>query len=265
MIVALILVAGVCAIDVVTGPEISFSLFYLIPIALIAWFIGRGPALAISIASAIAWFIADALSGQTYSHPAIRYWNATVRLGFFVVVTVLLPVLRALEREKELARVDFLTGAANRRLFYESLQRELERSQRYKRPLTVAFLDIDNFKAVNDRLSHVVGDKVLCAIAIRARSTLRRTDTVARFGGDEFVFLLPETNHEAARIAVGKIQSALLDEMAKHNWPVTFSIGVLTCVRLPKTTDDLMKRVDDLLYSAKNRGKNALEYDLYTG
>jgi GGDEF domain-containing protein len=80
--------------------------------------------------SAIIWFTADALSGDIYSQPIIRFWNAGIRFGFFIVVTLLLPALRSLESEKERARVDYLTGTANRRFFFEVAQSEIDRSQR---------------------------------------------------------------------------------------------------------------------------------------
>ena len=117
MTTGFIFVVAVGVVDFLTGSEIAFSLFYLIPIVLVTWFSGRNLGFPISGTSAIAWFVADALSGQTYSQPAILYWNATVRLGFFVIVTLLLPALKELEREKENARIDYLTGAANRRFF----------------------------------------------------------------------------------------------------------------------------------------------------
>ena len=259
----LLLVVLVALIDVLTGPEISFAVFYIIPIVLVTWFTGRPRGVATSIASALAWFIADTVSGTTFSHPLIRYWNGGTRLALFLMATFLLPLLQTLEREKELARRDYLTGAANRRFFVESLEGELVRSQRYARPFTIAFADIDNFKAVNDRFGHAVGDQLLCAVVSRAAANLRKSDLVARMGGDEFAFFMPETNPEAARTAVHKLQSALLDEMLQKDWPVTFSIGALTCLAMPATTDDLMKRVDALMYSAKNQGKDQVTFDVF--
>ena len=113
-----------------------------------------GFGIVIVVASAITWFAADFLAGQSYSQaPVIRYWNAAIPLGLFVVVTLLFPALKELEHEKEAARIDDLTGAANRRFFFEVAQRELDRSQRYKRPFAIAYIDLDGFKAVNDQLA----------------------------------------------------------------------------------------------------------------
>jgi diguanylate cyclase (GGDEF)-like protein len=258
-------VAGVGIADVVTGSELGFGLFYLIPIALVTWFSGRNPGFAISVIAAITWFIADALGGQSYSQPIVRYWNAAVRLGFFVVVTLLLPALKALEREKEIARIDPLTGIANRRHLFEAAQTELYRSQRYKRPFTIAYIDLDGFKTVNDQSGHRTGDRVLCAVVNRAKSHLRRTDFMARLGGDEFILLLPETDQDAAQIIVPKFQAALLDEMRRNDWPVTFSVGAFTYRDGPIDADELIKRADDLMYSVKKNGKNAIAYAVYAG
>ncbi len=260
-----LLIVLVALIDILTGPEVSFALFYLAPIVLVTWFAGRPLGVATSILSAIAWSIADIMSGTTFSHPLIRYWNTTTRLAFFLMATFFLPLLQALEREKELARRDYLTGAANRLFFVESMHSELIRSQRYDRPFTIVFADIDNFKAVNDRFGHAAGDELLRAVVTRATASLRKSDLVARMGGDEFAFFMPETTPEAAKAAVTKLQSALLDELQQKGWPVTLSIGALTCLAMPATIDDVMKRVDDLMYAAKRQGKNRAAFDVYSG
>lgn len=258
-------IAGVGVADVATGPELAFGLFYLFPIFVVTWFSGRKAGLAISVIAAITWFVADALGGQTYSGPSIRYWNAAVRLGFFAIVTFLLPTIKALEREKEIARIDDLTGTANRRHFFEAAQAELYRSQRYKRPFTIAYIDLDGLKSVNDQFGHRTGDALLCAVVDRAKSHLRRTDLMARLGGDEFILLFPEIGEEAAQMTVPKIQSALLDEMGRNDWQVTFSIGVLTYRDGSIAADELIRRADDLMYSVKRNGKNGIAYAVYTG
>ena len=261
----LIFVLSIGFADFETGSELAFSLFYLIPIVLVTWFAGKKIGLVISISSALTWFAADALTGQAYSQPIIRYWNATVRLGFFIIVTLLLPALKELGRAREMARIDYLTGVANRRFLFEIGQRELDRTQRYKNPFTVAYIDLDGFKTVNDRWGHKVGDKLLCIVVNQAKKYLRKVDTIARLGGDEFILLLPETDQAASQIIVSRIQFALLNEMKRNDWPVTFSIGVLTCRHAQITIDELIKKADELMYSVKKNGKNAVAYEVYTG
>jgi diguanylate cyclase (GGDEF)-like protein len=268
ILIGIACILGIGIIDYLTGYEISFSLFYLFPVCLLTWFASRRFGIATSIASAITWLVADVATGHTYTSPVIFAWNTIIRLGFFIIVTYLLSALKiALEHEKELARIDNLTGAVNGRFFSELLLMEMERIQRNKRPFTIACLDLDNFKSVNDRFGHSMGDKVLWTIVRQARSQLRKMDVVARLGGDEFAFLLPETDQTAAQAAIQRIQTSLLDEMSKNEWSVTFSIGVLTCVRInmPQTSDELLKRADDMMYSVKNTGKNSIRYSIFAG
>ncbi len=258
----LVLITGV--MDWLTGYELSFSLFYLIPISMVSWFSGRGRGLFVSVASACSWFLADMLSGHSYGHPAIAYWNTAIRFGFFLIVALLLAALRAAhQRERDFARVDNLTGAANARAFSEVVNAEIERARRNGRPFTVAYVDLDNFKTVNDRYGHSVGDRLLCEVVREAKARLRKGDTVARLGGDEFAFLLPETDEDSAREAVERTRNGLLGAMRRSGWPVTFSIGVLTCSDMPQTSDDLIRQVDAVMYMVKDHGKNAIRYSVY--
>jgi len=259
-----LLIAAVGFLDFLTGYEIGFSLFYLFPISLVTWFAGRHLGVWASIASAFVWLFADIASGQIYSHVAIYFWNSTIRFGFFIIVTLLLSALRkALEHQTELARTDSLTTASNARFFYELVQLEIDRFQRYKHPFTVVYVDLDNFKTVNDKLGHSEGDKILYVVVTHARGQMRKIDVIARLGGDEFAFLLPETDQFAAQMVLKRIQTALLNQMHSNNWPVTFSIGVVTCLTTPKTIDELMRQADDVMYSVKNEGRNGISYSIY--
>jgi diguanylate cyclase (GGDEF)-like protein len=165
---------------------------------------------------------------------------------------------KALEKEKELARLDTLTGLANRRAFYEALEKERARTHRYGRPLTVAYLDVDDFKRINDSQGHAVGDMVLVTMAQTLRENLRVNDVVARLGGDEFAILLPETDVAAAEVVVRKIQDLLGKEMAAYGWPITFSIGVANFLDPPESLEMMIRTADELMYMAKAAGKNHL-------
>lgn len=246
------------------GFELSFALFYILPISLAAWFAGLNCGGIVSIASAITWQIANQLAGQIHSSPIIIYWNAGIRFGFFIVVSLILSKLhQVLEKEKSLSRIDFLTGAMSSREFYDTLERELFRAHRHNHPITISYIDLDNFKSINDTFGHSAGDEVLKIIVTVMLTNLRKIDAVARLGGDEFAVLFPGTDHEAARKINLKLQQTLLNEMADRQYPVTFSIGSLTCLEPPRSTDELIKMADNLMYTVKNNGKNAINYSVY--
>lgn len=260
------LIGAIGIIDFLTGYEIGFSLFYVIPISFAAWALGRRHGIAASVASSCVWLAADAASGHIYAYPFLPFWNTLIRLSFFVIIALLLSALKsAMEREKELARTDYLTGAVNSRLFFELVQKEIDRLQRYERPFTIAYVDLDNFKTVNDQFGHPAGDRVLRAVVGYAKNHLRKIDVTARLGGDEFALLLPETCQEAARVALAKLHGGLLEEMRQNNWPITFSVGVLTCRAAPLNTDELIKMADGLMCSVKRGSKNAIKYSTYEG
>ena len=262
--IMLVLLIGV--IDYQTGYELAFSLFYLIPICLATWVSGRDVGLLVSILSACAWYVADVLSGHVYSSSLIYLWNTGIRLGFFAVVTYLLAALRlALDHERNLSRTDPLTGAANTRAFLEMIQSEINRYERYKHPFTVVYIDLDNFKTVNDRYGHMVGDKVLHTIVTEIRKRLRKTDSISRLGGDEFGLFLPETGQDAAQVVMKKIRAGIIDAMQLRKLPVTASLGVVTCEETPKSAEILIKMADDLMYTIKNHGKHGIGYSIYEG
>lgn len=167
----------------------------------------------------------------------------------------------ALENEKSLSRSDYLTGLANRRAFEELFEMECKRSRRYNRPITLAYMDLDNFKRVNDGKGHQTGDEVLVAVATTLRSCLRATDCVARIGGDEFAMLLPETDEDAARIIMKKLYAVLQTLLTRTNWPIGFSFGVVTFPSPLDSLEAMLERADKLMYEAKQGGKGAMLFE----
>jgi predicted signal transduction protein with EAL and GGDEF domain len=161
--IAMVLLIG--AIDYATGSEASIALLYLVPIAVATWLVGLRAGLLLCGLSAVVRLQDVWLASHHLSHPLTSYWNSVVELGFFVVVACILSRLRSTtEREATLARTDPLTGALNRRAFIEIAGREVARAERYRRSLTVAYLDIDDFKLVNDEGGHQEGDRLLVKV-----------------------------------------------------------------------------------------------------
>lgn len=252
------------AIDYITGFELSFSFFYLIPVTMIAWAISRNAGLAFSVLGAAVWLISNILSGQSFSNVFIGVWNTFVRFGFYTVVTISVSELRhALEEERLLANTDPLTGALNRRSFNEIAEKRMIVSEVNSRPYTMVYIDLDNFKTINDNLGHAVGDLVLKIVVDTILKQIRNTDFLARLGGDEFGLLLTDIDQKNAQSIVQRLQSALLEKMKFNEWTVTFSIGALTVLSMPESVDKLVSMTDALMYDVKGRGKNAIQYSVY--
>ena len=224
----------VSLLDMWTGYEIGFSIFYVLPVSFLSWFTGRFMGIVASLASAGAWLWMDLASGHLYSSFWILFWNMLIRLSFFLIIALLITALRkTIDQMTNLARIDNLTGVFNSRFFHDLAQMELDRFKRYGHIFSIAYLDLDNFKIVNDKWGHAAGDVALQEASHCIQKSIRRTDVLARLGGDEFALLLPETDLETSRTVCLKIQKGLLEEMQSKNWPVTVSIGVLTCHAAP--------------------------------
>ncbi len=252
--------------DYLTGTEISFSIFYIAPIAVTAWYGTQRIGISMSVAAALIWLIAERTLGRQYSNVAIPYWNMLVKLSTFLIIAYLLSNLRhRLRKEEELADTDPLTGAFNCRAFYELVEKEIQRSRRYNHPFTIAYIDLDNFKMVNDRYGHTVGDDLLQKIVLIIKANKRETDIAARLGGDEFAIMFLETGLHDSANGVRKIVSCLLDKMRQTELPVTFSVGVVTYEVAPNEVNQALKLADDLMYSVKKKGKNAIAHTVWKG
>ncbi len=252
----------IAALDYVAGVEIQLTAIYLIPIFLAAWNVGRGAGIALAVASAALSIGGDVLAGARYTSwlvpcTMVLLWAAL----YTVFVLVLTQLRRALEREQELARIDSLTSIANRRHFVELASAELSRAKRHGRPMTVAYLDLDNFKLVNDRLGHEMGDELLRTVATAMRSRLRVTDSIGRMGGDEFAICLPETGVQAGEQVLGELRRQVLEALPEACRFATLSVGAVTFTVPPMSVEVLLRRADQVLYAAKRGGKNQLKVE----
>jgi diguanylate cyclase (GGDEF)-like protein len=261
---ALIAVVGV--IDYLTGFQTSFAPLYMVPVAVIAWFQGRRTGvIAAFVAGAVQLVFDLAAAGSSRFLVGIA-WNtlSVVLLASFMAVTLAL-LHNVLDQESNLARTDPTTGVSNARGFSEQLAAEMARSRRYGRPFSVAYIDLDDFKQVNDRLGHDAGDRLLRSAGTSIREALRESDYIGRLGGDEFAVLFPETGADAA-VAVGeKLLGALSVLSDGGDWRIAASVGIVTYETPPETGDEVLRRADDLMYQAKRAGKGRVAAETLDG
>jgi diguanylate cyclase (GGDEF)-like protein len=164
---------------------------------------------------------------------------------------------RRFREARQLADLDSLTGLHNRRYFYETLAREVDRAQRYQRRLSLVIVDVDGFKEINDRIGHLAGDAVLAEIADRIRQVVRSADIPCRVGGDEFAVIVPEVEVGQARQLVGRIQRAVSAQPIARAGRVRVSAGVAD-IQPNDSPTTLFERGDESLYAAKHAGKGGL-------
>jgi diguanylate cyclase (GGDEF)-like protein len=179
--------------------------------------------------------------------------------GRMLVYADVTDLVQQADRLKEMAAVDGMTGLFNRRHFLSLAETEWSRYRRYRRPMSLIMLDIDRFKSINDRFGHAVGDHVIVQIAEMCRHERRRSDVAARFGGEEFLLLLPETKlseaHEIAERLRRQIETRDLS-VGSHAITATVSAGVAQATSSMDTIFDLIKVADQRLYTAKHSGRN---------
>ncbi len=207
----------------------------------------------------IAVLYAAALLTEPTSSATITLWTVTV--GGLLVAALVIGVLRdrvitLVERLGDAARTDPLTGLLNRRGFDELLARELQRSRRTKRPLSLLVGDLDGFKEVNDRHGHPAGDRVLRQVALVLPEGNRATDTVARLGGEEFAVVVPETDEQGAFIVAERLRRAIATAFATGDPPLTISFGIVSFPTHAHDPQQLLQRADEALYAAKRLGRD---------
>ena len=180
-------------------------------------------------------------------------WKA-LALNIFtrsVTFTVIARVVAKLWKEREFGRRDMLTRLSNRAEFFEKFAIEQERSIRSGHPYSLLFLDIDNFKTLNDNLGHHTGDQALKDLADILQENSRRIDTVSRFGGDEFALLFPETDEQSCEVLAERIKRAAEQLFQKEGWRISLSTGHVTAIGKQLDVDEIMRLADTRMYAAK--------------
>ncbi len=244
-------------VDFLSGVEIRAYPLYFLPLSLAAWRLGRSGAFLAVVAATIIWVLSNWAAGMQYSAAHVWMLNTLSQTLAFGTVAAILSWSRSLlDREKALSRTDSLTGLANARAFHSSVELATAACKRNGRPLTLAYIDLDNFKCVNDRYGHSLGDALLKDVATILKNTLRITDSVARVGGDEFVVCLPETSQSQALPLLERLRAELAVVLPADECAISGSIGAF-CWDVPlDSVDAMISAADQRMYEVKKGGKN---------
>jgi len=242
--------------DAITPSQYSFILLYFFPVALTTWFAGQSAGFFITVLCTFFWARAN-LQVDLLSFTS----NILSTLSVFFILSIMITRLRQMwEKENLLSRTDQLTGVMNRRGFDEIVEYEILSLNRQNSPFSLAYLDLDNFKEVNDRFGHKKGDELLKAVVTCLAENLRRTDLIARLGGDEFTIFFPATDQNAVKLVMLKVREQLHLLSEKNNWPISFSIGVITSVDSKCELEEIISLADKLMYEVKKSGKDDVQY-----
>jgi len=243
-------------VNAITPPAARLGILYIIPVLLVTWTEGLAWGI-VFVAATTGFREATAWVQMPADTPMV--WRVLTGLAYLAVLGVAMAGLQTLRRrEAQLARLviqDQLTNVLNARAFADRLGQELDRNRRYPRPLALMYMDLDNFKVINDTHGHQTGDAVLRLVADAMRSSVRQADIVGRLGGDEFAVIMPETDAQLADAAAKRLIAGLRT-VFKGTPNVTASIGVVSCTATDASTDDLIRRADQAMYDAKKSGKD---------
>jgi diguanylate cyclase (GGDEF)-like protein len=260
--IALALILAVGVLDWWSGDQILLYVLHLLPVSLLAW--GRGAYAGLGgaiVATGVTLLAYGTAAGQ---FKTIHMWQGIV--CFFSSATVSwavsrvrydrLRIVRLLEAEHRLAREDAQTGLPSARAFHERLALEIARMKRHSRPLSLLYLDIDDFKRVNDERGHQAGDQLLLRVGRILLTVVRNVDLCARLGGDEFAILMPETTAEEAVAVAERVRESMLSSFQEGGASVGTSMGLATFGVPPIDAQAPLSIADGLMYEAKRSGKN---------
>ncbi|HTS54423.1 MAG TPA: GGDEF domain-containing protein [Burkholderiales bacterium] len=259
---ALLCIAG---FDYITDVELRVGLFYLLPVVFVAWCVGFKWGIAYACIASLLSVGRGLMGGHPYSHPLYFWYEVSVTLVVLLGASYLVATLRqAQEKLARSARHDSLTGLANRATFLERLDLELARHRRLRHPFSLAILDCDDFKAVNDARGHLEGDRLLQLVAGTLQGALRRTDLACRLGGDEFALLLPDTGADNAVKVIDAVVMRLHEALSQGGWGATFSAGVGVYERVPASAEAALTSADRLMYDVKHAGKCGHKIEVFS-
>jgi diguanylate cyclase (GGDEF)-like protein len=248
----------VTAIAALDPPLALTPMYYVWPLMTAAYFLRRRELLVTYLVVCASF---GAASATAIGGPRLIQW-VTVAVVGGVVSYFVAALKEALEQRvstlSALAQEDPLTGALNRRAFVERLDAELARADRSGRPAAVAVVDVDHFKAINDRFGHAAGDAALRRLVDTVSQRLRRGDAVGRLGGEEFAVLLADADADGAQAYAEELRELVSDGADAAGTPFTVSVGVASAAEEPVSAEGLLAAADDALYRAKRGGRDTV-------
>ena len=250
----LLLTLAIYSANVATPGPVKLGLFYLVPVLYVTWNEGAPWGVVYTLLG-MALRIRVEMTQAGSPLPILLLNQVSFGVVAGITIFAFLHIRRNERLLRDLATHDQLTRVLNARAFTERLADELRRVQRYHRPLALLYLDLDDFKVVNDTHGHQTGDAVLRLVAEAIRHAVRQADVVGRMGGDEFAVLMPETESALATAAADRL-AAGLRSVLNGSPAVTASIGVVSPITQETDTDTIMRRADQAMYEAKKTGKN---------
>ena len=261
LLIAGLMLVTTCRLADTTGRITLPTTWLLVALLVVAgWSCSRPWALGATLISLFAWCWIEAAA--TANWPPLLPGQC---LRFVVALWLVAGMSRLrmrLAQAHRLARLDSLTGLPNRQALVEALDAELSRIRRFGRPFTVALLDCDGFKGINDRGGHLAGDEVLRRIGLALRQHTRRYDCVGRLGGDEFLLVLSEVDVENAVLVAERLRAALRHFVEREYPTLTFSLGVVTFRTADLDWDDCIQQADDAMYAAKRQGPDRTRFEV---
>lgn len=243
-------------IDYLTGPELNVSYFHLVPIFLIVWNSSFLPGIFYAFfCSCVILYVS--LHSFSILPTGVQTFNAVANFVFLAVFSLVLGFLKKyLDAVTFMAEVDGLTNLLNSRSFERRAHQEIQASVQKEQPFTIVYIDVDNFKKINDTLGHNAGDEVLRSVGTMLNEHFRKNDLRTRIGGDEFAILLPGLSFEEAKIEIPKFHQKLNLSLGKHKVATSCSIGSVTFHKVSSTVKDALHEADMLMYQVKMNGKS---------